>query len=386
MKRLEELILYETQLDRRGVEHLSKLRNLVERSLRGGSYRDDWMAPLGSLAKLRKLSLADLTTINGTFAAHLAGLPRLRKLDLELIETVTDDGLASMALLSKREVLYVGGPFTDVGLLQLRALKHLQTQGISSPHVTHVGVSFVAELPQLNSLYLDTPLLTDDAILSLLRCSALERIRFAKPCLTGAGLQHLRDALPHCSVEDDHRDRYEHEPDDEEQNNRPRFESETSFEILLAKASDWDLVNATFSKISDRYSHWVDAGAYSPVERVIMLVWHATGIIGNGGFEYFFAGEFPGDPDFHITADACKAAGLVRSYEAFQEAFSLFPGGGVPHDPEQRWRLYDEANRSARDCINRKLWRDGYDHLCEKKLAEFIRKHANELSYLDSPS
>ena len=120
-----------------------------------------------------------------------------------------------------------------------------------------------------------------------------------------------------------------------------------------------------------------------PVERVIMLVWHVSGIIGNGGFEYLFAGEIPGDPDFRICAEACKTAGLTRSYEAYQEAFSMFPGGSVPHDPEERSRLFDEANRSARYLINRKLWRDGWDHLLEKKLAEFIRKNAAQLKYLD---
>ena len=101
---------------------------------------------------------------------------------------------------------------------------------------------------------------------------------------------------------------------------------------LLAEAGDWDLVNGTFSKIGERYGHWVDATQYTPDEQVIMLVWHSSGIIGNGGFEYLFAGEFPGDPDYHITAEAYKTAGLLRAYEAFQEAFALFPGGEVPHD------------------------------------------------------
>ena len=72
-----------------------------------------------------------------------------------------------------------------------------------------------------------------------------------------------------------------------------------------------------------------------------------------------------------------------HSYEAFQEAFRLFPGEIVPHDPETRWQQYDAANRSARNAINRKLWQDDWDHLVEKKVAEFIRQHAAELLYLD---
>ncbi len=94
-----------------------------------------------------------------------------------------------------------------------------------------------------------------------------------------------------------------------------------------------------------------------------MLVWHSSGIIDNGGFEYLFVGEFPGDPDYHITAEAYKTAELWRGYEAFQEAFALFPGGKVPCDAAERLQHYQAANRSARDQLDRKLWQDGYTKL-----------------------
>jgi hypothetical protein len=44
-------------------------------------------------------------------------------------------------------------------------------------------------------------------------------------------------------------------------------------------------------------------------------------------------------------------------------------------------RSFSMRRCEPRVAIDRKLWRDGYDH--EKKLAEFIREHAAELSYLD---
>ena len=208
---------------------------------------------------------------------------------------------------------------------------------------------------------------------------------FRTPCVTDAGLQYLRDVLPNCGVGDFERDRREHErPTDDPDTARPRLQENTPFTTLLAEARDGDLVNGTFHKIGERYANWVDAAKYSPEESVIMLVWHSSGIIGNGGFEYLFAGEFPGDPDFHITAEAYRTAGLDRSYEAFHEAFKLFPGGVVPHDPEQRIQLYQAANKSAREGLNRKLWHD--DHAQEKKLAEFIRKNAAQLGNLDATS
>jgi len=113
-----------------------------------------------------------------------------------------------------------------------------------------------------------------------------------------------------------------------------------------------------------------------------MLVWHSSGIIGNGGFEYLFAGEFPGDPDFRITGEAYRIAGIDRSYEAIQAALSFFPGGIAPRDPQQRSRLYELANKSAREGLNRKVWHD--DRARVKKLAEFIRTNAAHLGNLDA--
>lgn len=162
------------------------------------------------------------------------------------------------------------------------------------------------------------------------------------------------------------------------------MDSRTPFETLLAKANDFDLVDGTFVKIGDRYGHWVDATQYTPEERVIVLVWHSSGLIGNGGFEYLFSGDFDGDPEFRITADAYKTVGLMRGYEAFQEAFGLFPGGKVSTDPQQRYEQYVGADESVREKINEKLWSDIWDEERERKLAQFIRNNVSKLGDLDS--
>jgi hypothetical protein len=164
---------------------------------------------------------------------------------------------------------------------------------------------------------------------------------------------------------------------------RHTFDGTTPFQILLERACEFDLIDSTFMKIGDIHDHWVDVARYSPVERVIMLVWHSGGLIHNGGFEYLFAGCFDGDPDFRITAESYKEAGLIRGYSAFHDAFQLFPHGRVPTDPHERLRQYETANRSLRDAINRKHWQDSSDGLTEQKLAQFIREHAAELGELD---
>jgi hypothetical protein len=160
------------------------------------------------------------------------------------------------------------------------------------------------------------------------------------------------------------------------------FDSSTPMEVLLEKAGDFDLVNGTFVKIGDRYRHWVDACRYQAEERIIMLVWHSAGIVDNGGFEYLFEGDY-GDPDFRITADAYQAVGLTRGYQAFQEAFGLFPGGKIPHDAHTRLAQYLKAPEALRMAINEKHWNDRSDKSREKLLARFIRANRAKLGKLD---
>ena len=374
-------------LDLHAFQRIGRVPSLSELAVSEGSFCDADLAPLAALTNLQELRLYETENVTGTFASHLVGLSHLRTLSPGM--RITDDGLACIAKLSGLLELYMEGPFTDAGLKHLVKLKNLTTLSLGSEHVTAEGVAVVAELRQL-----DRSLPGYSAVLptiSLRHYSAVQRLRrsrLTRSALSDAGLQKLRDELPNCSVPDLQRDRYEFgsPPDIEGTNdkNRKRFDHTAPFLTLLAEAGDWDLVNGTSHKISDRYGHWVDATQYSPEERVIMLVWHSSGIIDNGGFEYLFAGEFPGDPDYHITAEAYKTAGLLRGYEAFQEAFALFPGGKVPHDAAERLQQYQAANRSARDRLDRKLWQDRYDRTREKRLAEFIRKNAARLGDLDA--
>ncbi len=373
-------------LDLHAFQRIGRVQSLSRLTLNEGSFCDADLAPLAALTNLQELRLYDTKNVTGKFASHLVGLSRLRHLSPG--KQVTDDGLACIAKLPGLLELHMKGPFTNAGLKHLVTLKNLTTLSLGSDYVTAAGVAVVAELRQLEDLYLDTPRLADEIVAELLRCSTLEQIRLTRSALSDAGLRKLREELPNCSVTDWQRDRCEFGPppdiDAAKDPNDGRFKHTAPFLTLLAEASDCDLVDGTFHKIGERYGHWINATQYSPDEQVIMLVWHSSAVIDNGGFEYLFAGEFDGDPDFRLTAEAYKTAGLLRGYEAFQEAFALFPGGKVPSDAAERLQQYQAANRSARDRLDRKLWQDGYDGTRERKLAEFIRKNAARLGDLDA--
>jgi hypothetical protein len=383
MSQLEYLYIGDARgLDLAAFTCIARVPSLRKLSLCGGSFCDTDLAPLAALLNLEKLSLAENDKVTGSFCKYLSGLPQLRYLSLgEIGEQVTDEGLVGIARLSNLVELFIRGPLTDAGLRHLIALQNLATLAIDSEHVTAEGIAVLAELPNLNYVHLDTPSLTDDGIAALLHCPLLETLIFTRSGLSDAGLQQLRDGLPKCSVQDFERDQREPEPEDDTSADRYKLDSKTPFVSLLAKASDFDLADGTFEKIFVRYKYWVNVFEYSPLERVIMLIWQSGRMIDAGGFEYFFRNEFEGDPDFSITADSYRVAGIDRSYEAFQAAFRLFPGGTVPHDPQERNRLYEMANLSAREGLNRTILYD--DRVRAKKLAEFIRKNAARLGDLD---
>ena len=81
-------------------------------------------------------------------------------------------------------------------------------------------------------------------------------------------------------------------------------------DALLSEPDDGKLCDGAFDRFAE-FSNKIDVDSYSEEERVVTLVLHSFGIIGNGGIEYLFAGNFNGDPGFVYTAAAFKAIGAT---------------------------------------------------------------------------
>src|SRR3989304_1146344 len=161
----------------------------------------------------------------------------------------------------------------------------------------------------------------------------------------------------------------------------------SEIERLIDTIDDFDVCNVVFQCIGDRYDHMIVADKYSNEERVVMLVWHATGIIENGGFEYLFEGDFPGDPGFRLTAQAFEQINCEQAATAFREAMALFPNSQVPEDIKVRQKLYKSIPESVREKINEKFfhadWEKAGEFRLRHKLAEYIRKHKTAFAHLE---
>jgi hypothetical protein len=119
-------------------------------------------------------------------------------------------------------------------------------------------------------------------------------------------------------------------------------------------------------------------------ERVVLLTYHAMGIIDNGGFNYLFEGSFEGDPYFALTAAAFGAIGCAQAADAFRKALALFPDSRPPKDIERRLQIYRQGSGEDRHAIDREFMTA---HKAIKAcLARYIESHREAFAHLSAPS
>lgn len=147
---------------------------------------------------------------------------------------------------------------------------------------------------------------------------------------------------------------------------------------LLDEPKDFELCNQVFKRIGARHGEVLDLFMETEYERVVTTTWHASGIIGNGGFEYLFEGTFKGDPGYQLTLDSFRRIGCNKAAAAMAEALSCFPDGVSPADPDEATLLYLEVPEQRREeLIEQFLQGD-----LERKLAAFIRENRSHFMHL----
>ncbi len=121
---------------------------------------------------------------------------------------------------------------------------------------------------------------------------------------------------------------------------------------------------------------------FSKGERVVLLVWHVSGIIGNGGFRYLFEGNLEGDPHFALTAEAFEATGCVKAADAVRKTLALFPDSRPPTNIKERLRYYLSRCKVWPTDMDNQFFAAQED--LRKRLAEYIRSHAFAFAHLET--
>jgi hypothetical protein len=153
-----------------------------------------------------------------------------------------------------------------------------------------------------------------------------------------------------------------------------------SLKQLLAEPDDFKLCEGLFSRIVEYQGDDIDASAISEAERVVLLVWQVSGIIGNGGFRYLFEGNLKGDPHFALTAEAFRVTGCKKASEAVRKTLAMFPDSRPPTDIEKRLRYYLKRIKGWPTDMDLQFF-DAQDDL-NKCLASYIRSNAVAFAHL----
>lgn len=149
--------------------------------------------------------------------------------------------------------------------------------------------------------------------------------------------------------------------------------------------ADIDLADSTFKRILKKYGDEVDPSKIPKPQQTVLLVYHSHGILGNGGFQYLFEGDFTGDPEFLLTRQAYKTIGATDASAAFEKAFAVFPNSTPPASIDRRLEFW-QSKYNLRDSLTDdsspdSMYFSAMDGVMQK-LNDYINANASEFASL----
>ncbi|VXC69142.1 hypothetical protein MASSI9I_90328 [Massilia sp. 9I] len=108
--------------------------------------------------------------------------------------------------------------------------------------------------------------------------------------------------------------------------------------------------------------------------RTAIIVDTALGIIGNGGFQYFFEANFPDDPDYSLFIEAFDRVGLSEIAQGMATLVTMFPFEAPHQSAERRLRFLEtgpaEFEQAAQQLENSIYARTDLDAIVD----DFLRR------------
>jgi Leucine-rich repeat (LRR) protein len=175
-----------------------RLGYLLDRpeSVTFGQVGDDDLARAGMLLSLEQVFVVGDQTqpshVTEAGLAHLRDLKSLRTLGLQNTP-ISDAAMAPISQLRSLESLgFTHAQLTDSGLAQLGGLKRLRRLSLYlCSGYTGAGLSFLKDLPQLESLVLYGQEITDQAAVNIAEAKNVRTLDLRDTAITDEGLRHL---------------------------------------------------------------------------------------------------------------------------------------------------------------------------------------------------
>jgi internalin A len=171
--------------------HLARLPHLRKLETYGEGITDAGMEKLEGMLQLEQLNCHGIETITDDGLISLADLPSLRYL-LLASQRVSDTGVERIArLVQLRRLTLSSGKITDEGVKHLAHLTNLKELDLSSQHVTDKGLQYIVKLSQLEKLDLQNASVTDAGLETLTSLPQLRSLHLIRTKVSDAGLACL---------------------------------------------------------------------------------------------------------------------------------------------------------------------------------------------------
>jgi len=152
---------------------------------------------------------------------------------------------------------------------------------------------------------------------------------------------------------------------------------------VLSAEVGFDVCNGLYSMLLAHHGEGFDPGSVPEEHRTVLLVWHTQRVIGNNGFNGFFAADLPGDPDYRHMRAAYEAVDYEPAAAAVRRVLDAFPDGVPPADPRARVQIFGKANHAVHGAFNRDFTK--VQGALTTALAKYIRDNAGAYIGVDRP-
>lgn len=224
---LQRLILsYETpKVTDEGLKYLSKLKHLKNFSLTNAQVTDAGLAELAKLSNLETLFLYNLRSVkpgslsfiselknlkdieisqvglNDSDIGHVISRPNLQRLVLWNVFSDRDSRIAKLGQPHQLLVLRTNATLTQEAVNDLQHAEKLKSISDGLTNVDNNGVAMLSKLADLETLYLDSPQITSDAMGSFEKMKSLRTLMVSQKLNINAdqwtrlGKEHLTECL-----------------------------------------------------------------------------------------------------------------------------------------------------------------------------------------------
>jgi len=202
MNNLRRLVLFSGQVTNEGLARLRKLRKLDNMDLYVEGTTTAGISQLDGLPLLRDLTVYGFQTDDTKL--NLGSLKNLEYVMLNAKGSLRDEDLACMAGLTRLRSLQAGGDnlFTDATLANVAGLTELDRLCLMGPGITDHGLTYLANLKKLNTLTL-AGRFTDQGLRSLEGINDLSWVHLSSSeDISQAAKERLRAALPNVQIFD----------------------------------------------------------------------------------------------------------------------------------------------------------------------------------------